>query len=151
MHENGLLLGISLCLIGGLTCYLSSRVLLLKSIEHGTVEYIDIIWKCLGRIASKIIQIIISLGYLVCLLFGIIYFLDFFKNSMRCLGYDHVLEVMTIPLQYLVIFCILLPLYMHERFSNLDFIFYGILVCFFTIVLFMLTWSVYIIATKGIN
>lgn len=151
MQENGLLLGMALCLIGGITCYISSRVLLLKSIEHQTLEYIDIIRKCLGRITSKIIQVIISLGYLVSLLFGIIYFLDFFRNSMQCLGFDQVLEIMTLPLQYLVVFCILLPLYMHERFSNLDFIFYGILVCFFTIVLFLLTRSLYIIATKGVN
>lgn len=151
MQENGLLIGLALCFIGGLTCYLSSRILLLKSIEHETVEYIDIIKKCLGRIASKIIQVVISLGYLVCLLFGIIYFLDFFRNSMTCLGFDQVLVVMTVPLQYLVVFLILLPLYLHEKFSNMDFIFYGILVCFFTIVLFLLIRSFYLIIAKGVN
>ena len=40
---------------------------------------------------------------------------------------------------------------MHERFSNLNYIFYGILVCFFTIVLFLITNSLYIITSKGVN
>jgi hypothetical protein len=52
MKENGVLLGVALGLFGGLTCYFSSKILLLKSIEHNTVEYIDIIRHCLGKLTS---------------------------------------------------------------------------------------------------
>jgi hypothetical protein len=70
---------------------------------------------------------------------------------MTCLGFHEVLRVMTKPLQYLAIFMILIPLYMHERFSTMNYIFYGILICFFTIVLFLLMRSVFLITDQGLN
>ena len=68
---------------------------------------------------------------------------------MACLGFTRVLEVMTLPRQYLVVFLVLLPLYTHKRVSSMNLIFYGIFGCFFAMVVFLMARSLYLIAFKG--
>lgn len=65
MKENGLLLGILLCLFGGLMSYISAKILLVRGSRYQTVEYIEVIEKSLGKKVSKITQVIISMGYCV--------------------------------------------------------------------------------------
>jgi hypothetical protein len=115
-----------------------------------TTDYLEIIRGVLGERVARIARVIISLGYCVSQVFGVVYFLDFFKNSMRSLGLQEVLAFFSPAKQFLFIFAILLPLYLHRRVANMNLLFFGIITCFMSIVLFLSMKSIYIILTDGV-
>lgn len=134
----GILAGTLLLFFAGLHSFLATGVILLQSLKTQTFDYFEMINKSLGKGAMLASRLCISLDYIACQIFGIVYFLDYFIKVLEKLNLSDNVIIKNDLLKYLCIFLFLLPLYMHKRMMNLTYLFYLIVISLFVLILLIL-------------